>query len=217
MSKTHKILALLFLAIFTISCGFTTGVKTAVENTDAEIKVGVDLYTDVETAVAMCSLTQFTEFSNIKIALKLNTTYINSFPAVQTAWASAFRDLDNLQADYNTAAQPNEEGHMDLGALTEQGLMPSDIAAGGLNIMVNAQTQAQAIQPGENVSLAAMDTASEGYNHINTVCGQTITTISAYNKWSHDVSNAIGLELSIILALKKWFYLIIHIGKGIFR
>jgi len=167
--------------------------------------IGVEKYTAAETAIADCNLTVFTEFSSMTITIQLNQSYNQAVVDTQQAWSSAFNDaaaeVAALQAGYQSTATPNEQGHIDLGTLQEQGMMPAQIASQGFTLMINAVQQAQAIAPDHSVTLAAMDTIQEGYNHINFVCKEANNIVRDYNNWVHSAEPAVVVEVAQQLGL----------------
>jgi hypothetical protein len=210
-TTTRKFLSLLILVtlIVTMACGLGSTIETAKEVGQDVIndwETGVNLYTDTEAAWAKCELTTFTEFSSMTLTFKMQQGYNTAVVDTQQAWSSAFNDaaagVAGLKEQQGNVAPTNEQGHRNLGELDKNGMTPANIAGQGFTLMVNAVQQAQAIAPDPSVTLAAMDTVQEGYNHINFKCEESIDATTAYNNWAHGVTEAIELEVAHRLGIE---------------
>lgn len=203
--------ALTLAVILTLAlsaCGASTGgVPSSPRQVVDEYNDLIALYQNARREASDFRLCVDTEMGKMRLAVSLVQAYNAADIAKVEAWTRA---LDNSSArlfetlaNYKDAAgNPIPVDKLDLAALAQAGALPDSIG-GGFNLYLNAFTEAQKLPVDPSVTLAAMRTGNEGFNHINACGDDWNTAAERYNTRRNQVPGDLVGTLANKLGVKE--------------
>lgn len=195
------------LALTLSACGTQNGgIPNSPQQVVDEVNKGVALYQNAQRGASSFRLTVDTEMGKMRLAVSLVQAYNAADIAKVEAWTRALDNssarLFEILANYKDAnGNPIPVDKLDLAALAQAGALPDSIG-GGFSLYLNAFTEAQKLPVDPSVTLAAMRTGNEGFNHINASGDDWNSDVQAYNTWRNQVSGDIVATVAQKLGIK---------------